>query len=427
MKMKILFVLIASITLISTNANAQNIFSNMQAEVETWKSDALTADDTPSKAKQKKVKYDNYTLETFFVKDDLVLGQPISIVDAGKSTLLSGKVLSIETPVSVQGIANDGNGNEKLGTFEISNTSDGSLSFKPRQSDALIIKCTSLSYIIASDAGNPVIINTQSKTLATRDNSSRNGYESLSAGIPTSIQPDGQVEVGSILSSLSSKVLIQWEDRTFEGKVKAEGSSPVKFITLSGKCSYDNGKTVSVSQSGSTLTMNVTDPSGNTESYVIPTSNLDEQLWWSEKDFIKQAELYKKQQEEARKASASSKTASSGSVASLKSNQSTSSSPSSSSSSDDDSDKGVIFILVAVIIYILYKIISWWHSKKCPHCGKRFCLRTIDEEDLGITKSKREKQSDGSYATIHYHKVKYIKQCKHCGGIVNVIDIVKED
>ena len=412
--------------LISAGVNAQNVFSDMQAEVDAWKSSTLAADDNQSRIKQKRIKYDNYTLEASFIKNELVSGQIISIIDAAKNTLLSGKVISAEVPISVQGIAYDENGAEKFGTFQISNTSDGSFLFKPKKSDELIINCTSLTYVIASDAGNPVIINTQSKTLSSMDKSGRNGYVSLSADLPTPIQPDGQIEVGSILSALSNKIRIQWDDRTFEGKVKVDDSSPVRFTPLTGKCNYNDGKTVVVAHSGANLTMSITDSSGNTEDYVTPASDLDEDSWWSEDVFIKQSELYKKQQEDAKNASASSKVVSSSSASSLKSSQSISSSSSNTSSSDADSSTEFLFVFLFICAF-LYWILKWWHSKKCPHCGKRFCLQDIDEEDLGITKSKREKQRDGSYATVHYHKVKYIKQCKNCGGRVNVIDIVKED
>ena len=409
------FVLIVPMILISTCANAQNVFSDMQAEVDAWKSNALSADDNTSKTKQKKIKYDNYSVEASFAKDDLVSGQVISIFDAAQHTLLSGKVISTETPVSVQGITYDENGTEKLGTFEISNTSDGSFSFKPRKSDDLTIKCTSLVYVIASDAGNPVIINTKSKVLASRDKSSRNGYESLSASLTASIQPDKQIDVENILLALSNKIRIQWEDRVFEGKVRANGSSPVKFTTLFGTCTYENGKTVTVAKSGTNLTMKITDPSGNTENYVIPASNLDEQTWWSEKEFIKLADAYQKQLEKT--SSSSNKVTSSSQK--ITSDSTPNKSSASSASSDNFDSKGsvlIAFLIIAAIILapILF-IRHLIHAHDCPHCGKKHAMYECDRQYMGQSKKETVKQYDGKYAQVYSNKYKIVRKCKYCG------------
>lgn len=98
-----------------------------------------------------------------------------------------------------------------------------------------------------------------------------------------------------------------------------------------------------------------------------------------------------------------------------------------STSSGDNSQAIIGLLITGVVIWIIYKIFKFFHDRKCPFCKKGLALKNIDEEYLGVAKTKREKQSDGSYATVHYNKVKLIKQCKYCGGRVNVITVVKGD
>ena len=100
---------------------------------------------------------------------------------------------------------------------------------------------------------------------------------------------------------------------------------------------------------------------------------------------------------------------------------------STSSSSGDNTEAFWGLLITGAIIWIIYKIYKFFHNRKCPFCKRGLALKDIDEEYLGVVKTKREKQSDGTYATVHYNKMKYIKQCKYCGGIVNVIKTVKGD
>lgn len=92
------------------------------------------------------------------------------------------------------------------------------------------------------------------------------------------------------------------------------------------------------------------------------------------------------------------------------------------SSSGDDNTVLFLLVILAIVIYVVYKILwlIFWKNK-CPYCKKRHALRVVDTEFLGTTKTKKEKQPDGSYATIHYNKVKIIKKCKYCGATVNVV------
>ncbi len=406
------------ITLVCFTANAQNVFNELQSDLDSWKVESMSVDNNQAKTRRKIVKYDNYIIDASFIKDELAQGQILSITDASKHDLLTGVVLSVGDQVSLQGIAFEENGVEKFGTFAISNMSDGSLCFKPKQSDEIVIKCTALDYVKGNDSGNPVILSIGDNKLASSDKSSREGYESISATLPTPVLLDAPINISTILSSISGKVKAEWNDRTFDGDVKSAGTeSPVKFYYLTGTCKYADGKTVSVSKSESNLTMSVTDQTGNTEKYVVPASSINEQAWWSEKDFIKQAELYSKQLEVRNREVSSTESVQE--VSSLQSSDSLSSDSGKGSSLEDMIVP--FLILIAIIGSFLFQILSWWHSKKCPHCKKRFCLKVIDEQDLGVTESKRKKQSDGRYVTVYYHKIKYIKQCKHCGGIVTEV------
>lgn len=94
-----------------------------------------------------------------------------------------------------------------------------------------------------------------------------------------------------------------------------------------------------------------------------------------------------------------------------------------SSSSSDGSEAFALFLVA--VLFVGYEIYRYFHKRKCPFCKKNMALELVDEVYLGVAKTKNEKQSDGTYATVYYNKIKYVRQCKYCGGTVNEIKIVK--
>ena len=100
---------------------------------------------------------------------------------------------------------------------------------------------------------------------------------------------------------------------------------------------------------------------------------------------------------------------------------------SANSSTNTDSMLELYVFIAVIVIFLVYKIIKFFHDRKCPFCKKGLALEIVDEENLGRAKTRREKHKDGSYDTIYYYKIKFIKECKYCGGIVNVIKVVRGD
>ncbi|MDO4736447.1 MAG: hypothetical protein Q4B21_05475 [Bacteroidia bacterium] len=76
--------------------------------------------------------------------------------------------------------------------------------------------------------------------------------------------------------------------------------------------------------------------------------------------------------------------------------------------------EAVIFLL-CLLIYLIFKIYLFFHERKCPYCKGPLALNLINEEFLGTVKTKKQKLSNGTYATIHYNKIKKVKQCRLCG------------
>lgn len=100
--------------------------------------------------------------------------------------------------------------------------------------------------------------------------------------------------------------------------------------------------------------------------------------------------------------------------------------PKKTDSDDDDSVMFVIILILLFILYIIYKICRWVNRHKCPNCHKKWALDVVDEEDCGTAKKERVKGSDGNVEWVYYHKIKVIRQCKHCGHQVWHIEVRKE-
>lgn len=72
----------------------------------------------------------------------------------------------------------------------------------------------------------------------------------------------------------------------------------------------------------------------------------------------------------------------------------------------------VVWILV---IYLVYKIIRWIFSLRCPHCKRFFATYVSAEENEGRTKWETE-YNNGKSTRHYYYKYKVWRTCRHCGG-----------
>ena len=87
--------------------------------------------------------------------------------------------------------------------------------------------------------------------------------------------------------------------------------------------------------------------------------------------------------------------------------------PSKSSSSNDDGSS--FLILLAIIVGVPIMILKWIFSGRCKKCGKLWAMHIIDEQYLGRSKTKIEKDNQGNRYQVHYNNIKVIEQCKYCG------------
>ena len=72
----------------------------------------------------------------------------------------------------------------------------------------------------------------------------------------------------------------------------------------------------------------------------------------------------------------------------------------------------VVWILV---IYLVYKIMRWVFSLRCPHCKRFFATYVSAEENEGRTKWETE-YNNGKSTRHYYYKYKVWRTCRHCGG-----------
>ena len=83
--------------------------------------------------------------------------------------------------------------------------------------------------------------------------------------------------------------------------------------------------------------------------------------------------------------------------------------------SNDDTAVAIFIIIVVAIVAIPIMILKWIFSGRCKKCGKLWAMHTIDEQYLGRSKTKMEKDDQGKLYQVHYNNIKVIQRCKHCG------------
>ena len=79
------------------------------------------------------------------------------------------------------------------------------------------------------------------------------------------------------------------------------------------------------------------------------------------------------------------------------------------------SDSSPNILLIIVILWFAIKVLKRIFSGRCPKCKKFRAMKVIDEEHLGVSKTKWEKDKNGESCQVYYNKVKVTCQCKYCG------------
>ena len=81
--------------------------------------------------------------------------------------------------------------------------------------------------------------------------------------------------------------------------------------------------------------------------------------------------------------------------------------------SPTNSDDNGFTILIIIVVIIM--ILKWIFSGRCKKCGKLWAMRTIDEQYLGRSKTKMEKDNQGNHYQVHYNNIRVVQRCQHCG------------
>lgn len=91
-------------------------------------------------------------------------------------------------------------------------------------------------------------------------------------------------------------------------------------------------------------------------------------------------------------------------------------------SNDDNTAFAIFIIIVVAIVAIPIMILKWIFSGRCKKCGKLRAMHTIDEQYLGCSKTKMEKDDQGKLYQVHYNNIKVIQRCKHCGYTTTCVE-----
>ncbi|MBR3449281.1 MAG: hypothetical protein IKH24_00400 [Bacteroidales bacterium] len=403
---------------------AQTKYDELVDKVSSWISDTQPSGEGQKRVKTKTIEFPSfgYSVELDLSRGDLFPGSCFKVFNSDNVLTFDGVVSSIDNPVSLKGKQIGTNGVELLGSFRISNTPEGQFELKPRKAGELSITTSSVDFIIASDCGNPVIISALEKIVAVCGESRNSDFLCVSSSM-SGIRPQNALDtdIRSILKSLSKNVTVSYKDKAFKGTVSpiAIEAKPISFVLKDGTCSFHDGKSVSIKESGDNYVMTITgDSSNNTGSestYMVPKSSISEDKLWSEKDFIKQSLAYQKQQEQS--LSSTKPVASSTNNPSSDNNSSKSSTSGLSTNKSESSGNGWLeyLIIAAIILIPILFIRRLIHARDCPHCGRKHAMVDVDKQFMGTAYEKREQQPDGKYVNVHYNKYKTIRQCKYCG------------
>ena len=92
-----------------------------------------------------------------------------------------------------------------------------------------------------------------------------------------------------------------------------------------------------------------------------------------------------------------------------------------------DSKRIAYFILFAICLYIVYKILSYRHRRKCDHCGKWAAMKKtgtycVDKKAKKIKEELKTRDGKGNVirsrevlvdATTYFYETH--RKCKYCG------------
>jgi len=365
--MKKLGVILCILSLAS-NTLAQTQYENVSKVLGQLDAVMLSKDNN-SRSKLKQIEFEEYgySIESYFKMNTLEPGNPVFFSKLGnRKLILVGKVTKADKALTVNGVKFQDDGTMLYGLFQVSNSDNGSISYKPRKAGPLEITDIDLTFVSGSDHGTPVILDFKASNVYLDGKSGGREWLSLSSAIknPSTFNYDQSV-LRKVLMSLENDVEIEYSGRTFHGTVSVSDNSgkAVAITPLDGYATCTDGRTITVAASGKNVIMTISKADAKDLTYKLPSSQLSEEDWWNEPKF---AQLYAASQAAA-KADKSSSASKSQSAATAQAKPSGQQSDAAATDSATGSATGIplyLYILAAAILLTIILAVTLRSRKK---------------------------------------------------------------
>lgn len=268
------------------NAPAQTQYENVSKVLGQLDAVMLSKDNS-SRSKLKQIEFDDcgYSIESYFKMNTLEPGNPVffsKLVD--RKLILVGKVTKANKALTVNGVKFQDDGTMLYGLFQVSNSDDGSISYKPRKAGPLEITDIDLTFVSGSDHGTPVILDFKNSNVYLDGKTGKTGWLSLNAHIknPSTFDYDNAT-IRRTIMTMKDNVEIEYGDHTFRGSVETadvEGKS-IKITPLEGYGTYADGRTATLRCTGNNLELTVSKEGEKDCRISVPLSQISRDEWWN--------------------------------------------------------------------------------------------------------------------------------------------------
>lgn len=284
--MKKIFSLICLLSL-TVNAVAQTQYQDVAKVLEQLDAVMMTKDSS-SRSKLKKIDFEDngYSIESYFKMNSIEPGNPVFFSNSSdRKLILVGKATKADKALTVNGVRFQKDGTMLYGLFQVSNSDDGSISYRPRKAGPLEITDIDLTFVSGSDYGTPVILDFKNSNVYLDGKTGKSGWLSLTAHIknPSTFDYD-LATVRNTLLTMKDNVEIEYGDRIFNGSVSARkvDGKPIQITPLEGYSTCTDGRTLTVRSDGKNLEMTIARSGEKDRRLSVPLSQLTEQEWWNQ-------------------------------------------------------------------------------------------------------------------------------------------------
>ena len=85
----------------------------------------------------------------------------------------------------------------------------------------------------------------------------------------------------------------------------------------------------------------------------------------------------------------------------------------------DSTDSSSSFVFIIILLFFgakfIIKFLKRLYDGRCSKCKKLRAMKVVDEDYLGPSRKKWQKDSNGKSYQVYYNNIKVTRQCKYCG------------